>query len=153
MPACSTSATLLRAAAGRHVQQLVGGLPGHHVHGHRRASDDRRRGGQHGGLRRRRAADGPALQEPYACTFFPEPFDPHIEITGAGAGPIVVCGATGDAATPLEGTRRMAETLEDGRLIIIDADQHTCYPADPCADALIDEYLVDLVAPPEVTEC
>ena len=95
----------------------------------------------------------PAIQEPYACTFFPDPLDPHIEITGAGAGPIVVCGATGDAATPLEGTRRMAETLEDGRLIIIDADQHTCYGADPCADALIDEYLVDLVAPPEVTEC
>jgi pimeloyl-ACP methyl ester carboxylesterase len=89
----------------------------------------------------------------YFCTFFPEPDDPRIEVTGAGAGPIVVCGATGDAATPLESTRATAETLEDGRLIIIDADQHTCYGADPCADELIDDYLVDLSAPPEVTEC
>jgi pimeloyl-ACP methyl ester carboxylesterase len=89
----------------------------------------------------------------YFCTFFPESTDPRVEITGAGAGPIVVCGATGDPATPLESTRKMADALEDGRLIIIDADQHTCYGADPCADALIDDYLVELNAPPEVTEC
>ena len=44
-------------------------------------------------------------------------------------------------------------TLEDGRLIIIDANQHTCYGADPCADELIDDYLVNLNAPPAVTEC
>ncbi|HET9665884.1 MAG TPA: alpha/beta hydrolase, partial [Desertimonas sp.] len=89
----------------------------------------------------------------YFCTFFPESIDPRVEITGAGAGPIVVCGATGDAATPLESTRAMAESLEDGRLIIIDADQHTCYGTDPCADELIDDYLVNLNAPPPVTEC
>jgi pimeloyl-ACP methyl ester carboxylesterase len=89
----------------------------------------------------------------YFCTFFPESTDPRVEITGAGAGPIVVCGATGDPATPLESTRNMAEALEDGRLIIIDADQHTCYGLDPCADELIDDYLVNLNAPPEVTEC
>ncbi len=47
----------------------------------------------------------------------------------------------------------MAEALEDGRLIIIEADQHTCYGVDPCADELIDDYLVNLNAPPEVTEC
>ena len=64
-----------------------------------------------------------------------------------------MCGATGDPATPLESTRNMAESLEDGRLIIIDADQHTCYGADPCADELIDDYLVNLNAPPPVTEC
>ncbi len=89
----------------------------------------------------------------YFCTFFPESTDPRIEITAAGAGPIVVCGATGDPATPLESTRNMVESLEDGRLIIIDADQHTCYGADPCADELIDDYLVNLNAPPPVTEC
>jgi pimeloyl-ACP methyl ester carboxylesterase len=95
----------------------------------------------------------PGTTGSYFCTFFPESTDPRVEITGAGAGPIVVCGATGDAATPLESTRNMAETLEDGRLIIINADQHTCYGADPCADELIDDYLVNLNAPPEVTEC
>ena len=50
--------------------------------------------------------------------------------------------------------RRMAETLEDGRLIIVDADQHTCYSyGDPCANDLIDDYLINLNPPPEVTEC
>ena len=37
----------------------------------------------------------------YFCTFFPESTDPRVEITGAGAGPIVVCGhdrRSGDAA-------------------------------------------------------
>ena len=95
----------------------------------------------------------PGTTGSYFCTFFPESTDPRVEITGAGAGPIVVCGATGDPATPLESTRKMAESLEDGRLIIIDADQHTCYGADPCADELIDDYLVNLNAPPPVTEC
>ena len=95
----------------------------------------------------------PGTTGSYFCTFFPESIDPRVEITGAGAGPIVVCGATGDAATPLESTRAMAESLEDGRLIIIDADQHTCYGTDPCADELIDDYLVNLNAPPPVTEC
>jgi pimeloyl-ACP methyl ester carboxylesterase len=89
----------------------------------------------------------------YFCTFFPESTDPRVEITGAGAGPIVVCGATGDAATPLQSTRNMAETLEDGRLIVIEADQHTCYGANACADQIIDDYLVDLAIPAEETDC
>jgi hypothetical protein len=95
----------------------------------------------------------PGTTGAYFCTFFPDSTDPRVEITGAGAGPIVVCGATGDPATPLESTRRMADALEDGRLIIIEADQHTCYGADPCADELIDAYLVDLEVPEPVTEC
>ncbi|WP_116995585.1 alpha/beta fold hydrolase [Desertimonas flava] len=91
----------------------------------------------------------------YFCTFFPESTDPRVEITGAGAGPIVVCGANGDAATPLASTRNMAAALEDGRLVVIDYDGHTCYGNDPsgCGDEIIDEYLVDLVVPPEVTNC
>lgn len=89
----------------------------------------------------------------YFCTFFPPSSDPRVEITGAGAGPIVVCGATGDAATPLESTRNMADTLEDGRLVIIAYDGHTCYQNDACATEVIDDYLVNLTVPPEVTLC
>ena len=40
----------------------------------------------------------------YFCTFFPPATDPRIAITGAGAGPIVVMGTTGDPATPLAST-------------------------------------------------
>jgi pimeloyl-ACP methyl ester carboxylesterase len=89
----------------------------------------------------------------YFCTFFPESTDPRVEITGAGAGPIVVCGTTGDPTTPLDSTRAMANTLEDGRLIIVEANQHTCSGIDECADGLIEDYLINLNAPPEVTEC
>ena len=47
----------------------------------------------------------------------------------------------------------MAATLEDGRLIVIEADQHTCYGANACADQIIEDYLVDLVVPAEETDC
>ena len=89
----------------------------------------------------------------YFCTFFPPSTDPRIEITGAGAGPIVVIGTTGDPATPIESTRRMAETLEDGRLVVVDADQHGGYQVNDCVDDIVHEYLVDLVVPPEETTC
>ena len=64
-----------------------------------------------------------------------------------------MCGTTGDPATPLESTRNMAEALQDGRLIVVEADQHTCYGVTDCADNLIDDYLVNLVVPPEETTC
>jgi len=89
----------------------------------------------------------------YFCTFFPETIDPRIEITGAGAGPIVVVGTTGDAATPLDSTRAMAAALEDGRLIIVTADQHGGYGANDCVSDLVDDYLVDLEVPPAESQC
>ncbi len=61
------------------------------------------------------------------------PSDPRIPITGAGAGPIVVVGTTGDPATPLVGTEAMAAALEDGRLVVVDADQHTGYGTNECS--------------------
>ena len=95
----------------------------------------------------------PGTTGSYFCTFFPESTDPRADIDGAGAGPIVVCGATGDAATPLASTRNMAAALEDGRLVVIEADQHTCYGATECADAIIDNYLVNLEVPAKETNC
>ncbi|MGH9272430.1 MAG: alpha/beta hydrolase [Ilumatobacteraceae bacterium] len=89
----------------------------------------------------------------YFCTFYPESTDPRVEITGAGAGPIVVIGTTGDAATPLESTRVMADTLEDGRLIVVTADQHTGYSVNECVDDLVHAYLIDVEVPPEESQC
>jgi pimeloyl-ACP methyl ester carboxylesterase len=79
----------------------------------------------------------------YACTFFPPSIDPRIEITGAGAGPIVVVGTTGDPATPLEGTRKMAESLEQGRLVTVVGNQHTGYGLNACSTAAVEDYLID----------
>ena len=76
----------------------------------------------------------PGTTGSYFCTFFPESTDPRVEITGAGAGPIVVCGTTGDAATPLQSTRNMAATLEDGRLIVDRRRPAHVLRRDACAD-------------------
>lgn len=89
----------------------------------------------------------------YFCTFMPEALDPRVEITGAGAGPIVVIGTTGDPATPFESTVRMAEALEDGRLVIVEADQHTGYGVNRCVIDVVNDYLIDLIAPENGTEC
>lgn len=95
----------------------------------------------------------PGTTGDYTCVFWPRALDPRITITGKGAGPIVVIGTTGDSATPLEGTRNMARVLEDGRLIVVDAEQHTGYTSDECAQRIADEYLIDLVVPDEETDC
>ena len=79
--------------------------------------------------------------------------DPRVEITGAGAGPIVVVGTTGDPATPLDSTRAMAEALDDGRLVVVEADQHTGYNVNTCINEVVNEYLIDLVPPTDGTEC
>ena len=95
----------------------------------------------------------PSTLGDYSCTFWPAALDPRVDVTGIGAGPIVVIGTTGDASTPLASTRNMAEALQDGRLVIVDAEQHTGYSASECAQDVVDRYLIDLEAPDNETEC
>ena len=76
-----------------------------------------------------------------------------MEITGAGAGPVVVIGTTGDPATPFASTVAMAEKLEDGRLIEVEANQHLGYGVNHCVVAAVNDYLIDLVAPEQRLEC
>lgn len=89
----------------------------------------------------------------YFCTFLPPALDPRVDIDGAGAGPIVVIGTTGDPATPFDSTVRMSNTLEDGRLVIVEADQHTGYGVNRCVIDVVNDYLIDLEAPADETEC
>ena len=95
----------------------------------------------------------PGTTGEYFCTFFPPTDNPRAEITGADAGPIVVIGTTGDAATPLQSTRNMAAALEDGRLVVVTADQHTGYQVNDCVDDVVHRYLIDLEVPEPETEC
>lgn len=81
----------------------------------------------------------------YLCTFFPPATDPRIEITGKDAGPIVVMGTTGDPATPLDGTRKMAAALDDGYLVVVVGNHHTGYGLNACSSAAVEDYLVDPV--------
>ena len=78
----------------------------------------------------------------YTCVFWPAKPDRRIQITGKGAGPILVVGTTGDAATPLASSRKMASTLEGGRLIVVTGDRHTGYGANVCVISAVDDYLI-----------
>jgi pimeloyl-ACP methyl ester carboxylesterase len=89
----------------------------------------------------------------YGCTFFPPTTDPMIDVAPAANLPIVVIGTTGDASTPLASTQAMADALADGRLVVVEADQHTGYGVNRCVVDLVNAYLVDLTAPADGTEC
>lgn len=78
----------------------------------------------------------------YGCVFWKAKPDPRIKITGKGAGPVIVVGTTGDAATPLSSSRKMADALEDGRLIIVTADRHTGYGENTCVTDTVNKYLI-----------
>ena len=88
----------------------------------------------------------PGTTGSYFCTFFPAAHEPRVAITGIGAGPILVMGTTGDPATPLQSTENMAQALEDGRLVVVTADQHTGYGVNQCSYDVVDNYLIDPVA-------
>jgi pimeloyl-ACP methyl ester carboxylesterase len=89
----------------------------------------------------------------YSCALWPVKQADKVTITGKGAGPIVVIGTTGDAATPLESTRNMALGLDQGILIVVEANQHTGYGANSCVVKAVDEYLIKLIVPANETTC
>lgn len=84
----------------------------------------------------------PGFAGGYGCVFWPAKADRRIDITGKDAGPIIVVGTTGDAATPLESSRKMAEKLEDGRFIVVTADRHTGYGENDCVTSAVDAFLI-----------
>ena len=89
----------------------------------------------------------------YACALWPHRVAERVVVTGKGAGPIVVIGTTGDAATPLASTRKAAKNLEQGVLVIVEADRHTGYGLNSCVVQNVDAYLISLKAPKNETYC
>ena len=89
----------------------------------------------------------------YACTNWPVPPAQKVKITGVDAGPIVVVGTTGDPATPLSATRNMAKALEQGILLVVEADQHTGYGTNKCIVDAVDDYLIKLTKPTNELVC
>ncbi len=89
----------------------------------------------------------------YSCALWPVKQATKVSITGKGAGPIVVVGTTGDPATPLESPRKMAQGLEQGILIVVDANQHTGYGANNCVVKAVDDYLIKLTVPAKDLTC
>ena len=89
----------------------------------------------------------------YSCALWPVKPAVKVGVTGKGGGPIVVIGTTGDPATPLASTRKMAAALEQGILLIVEANQHTGYGANDCINTAVDSYLIDLTVPVSETTC
>jgi pimeloyl-ACP methyl ester carboxylesterase len=89
----------------------------------------------------------------YNCIFWPVPQKTPLKLTAAGAGPIVVVGTTGDPITPIEGTKAMADALEQATLITVDANQHTGYGTNACVVKAVDEYLIAVTVPAKGLEC
>ena len=59
----------------------------------------------------------------------------------------MVVGTTGDGITPLESTRLLAEDLEEGVLVTVEAEGHTGYRRNRCITRAVDAYLTDLTLP------
>jgi len=89
----------------------------------------------------------------YSCALWPVPADEKVVVTGVGAGPVVVVGTTGDAATPLESSRKAAAALEEGILLVVTADRHTGYGLNRCVVDFVDGYLIRLELPEDETVC
>jgi pimeloyl-ACP methyl ester carboxylesterase len=89
----------------------------------------------------------------YSCALWPVKPAVKVGVTGKGAGPILVIGTTGDPATPLASTRKMAAELEQGILLIVKANQHTGYGANECTNTAVDSYLINLTVPVSETTC
>ncbi|MCU1346665.1 MAG: hypothetical protein JWL70_2931 [Acidimicrobiia bacterium] len=88
------------------------------------------------------------------CRNWPTPVAPDLTITGKGAGTIVVVGATGDPVTPLTSSRKMAEALEGGVLLIRQGEGHTSYNSgNACIRSAIDRYFISGTAPSTGTQC
>ncbi len=89
------------------------------------------------------------------CNNFPahDPIGPK-RVRGEGAPPVVVVGAVDDGATPIAWSRALADQLVSARLVVADTGVHSVYPFyNRCVTRIVDEYLLDGVAPPRVSDC
>jgi len=89
----------------------------------------------------------------FNCALWPVKSAPRETMSNLGKSPIVVIGTTGDAATPLASSRKMAAALTDGRLIVVNQNRHTGYGTSECVNKLVDDYLVALKAPANESLC
>ena len=80
----------------------------------------------------------------------PIPQDVHAE----GAPPILVVGATGDAATPYKWSQALAEQLDSAQLITWEGNAHVAYPrGNKCITTAVDGFLLDGKMPQDNLVC
>jgi pimeloyl-ACP methyl ester carboxylesterase len=97
---------------------------------------------------------GPIGIDQTFCAGWPAPPVTKVKVTAAGAGTILLVGATGDPVTPLTATKELASQLEDARVLIRNGEGHTSYASgSSCIDDAVDDYLINLSAPADNTTC
>jgi pimeloyl-ACP methyl ester carboxylesterase len=88
------------------------------------------------------------------CAFWPVPTRSVAGAIAASNSPdILVLGNTGDAATPYQNSVKVAQMLTHGHLVTYHGEGHTSYGRDPCVDAAVNQYLIDLKVPPTDPDC
>jgi len=99
---------------------------------------------------------------PDECMLWPAGPDPLPDpLSGEGAGPVLVVGATEDPVTPLASARKLADGLVNGTFLIVESEVHGSYQIDvpirsearACATEFMDDFLIGLQAPPDGTVC
>ena len=146
---------VLRLPSRRHVGQRSGGLPDDRLHGHRRTAL-RRRGRCH-------RADVQGGGTPL-CSEHHRQLLLHVlprvnrsassTITGAGAGPILLCGTTGNAAHRCKARAPWPTLSRRATSSSSTPSAQGCSAVSQCADDLITAYLVDLDLPAAAeTDC
>ena len=79
---------------------------------------------------------------------------PNLKLTGKGAAPILVVGATGDSATPYQQAVTMAKQLESGHLLTYDGPGHgSVTSGNECVDETITAYFEDGTLPEDGKIC
>jgi pimeloyl-ACP methyl ester carboxylesterase len=89
------------------------------------------------------------------CGVWPhEPVSPPAPVDGAGAGPVLVVGGTGDPATPYAWSLALAAQLEGGHLLTRQGEGHGSYlRGNLCVDEVVDGYLLRGVLPAQERTC
>ena len=79
---------------------------------------------------------------------------PNLKLTGKGAAPILVVGATGDSATPYQQAVTMAKQLESGHLLTYDGPGHgSVTSGNACVDETVTAYFEDGTFPEDGKTC
>ena len=89
-----------------------------------------------------------------ACSVWPVEQGTRPPAIADAAPNALVVGTTGDPATPLVSSKRLARVLGDATLLVAGGDRHTAFASgNQCVDRAVTDYLVERVAPPSGTRC
>jgi pimeloyl-ACP methyl ester carboxylesterase len=86
------------------------------------------------------------------CSAWPVPSPPPGSENRA-LPPVLVVATAGDPVTPAEGTRRTAQSMPSGTLVIWQGQGHGALPRSPCIVDLVTRFLMDASVPQQGTLC